>query len=219
MIRVKNIGDTAIFVGLQLLQGQEYQIPAIELPKWAADDLVLQKAALMTLQVFNHDGTQASTGADAISILRDEKIRKVLPTVSEFGDNSLRPRGFSGVAVAGAVTNIDWELPVTLRLRGGIFEGRNSTPGDSVRFLIIDKNDVLGYGTNPANGNPISPSNPLVITEYVPGFPVFSGPVRIEDVDLSSPIPQGLFMRLEYTSVAPNGGQDATAMMGLLSYE
>lgn len=216
MIRVKNMGDPNVFAGMQLLQGAEYNIPSNELPRWASDDLVIEKAGAGTLQVYGHDGSMAAGGAAAVAVLRDEGIKKVLPTVSDAGDNSLRTQGFTGVAAAGAVTNIDWAFPKTLRLRGGIFEGRGSAPGDMVKMLIIDKDDVLGYGTNPANGNPISPSNPLILTEYVPGFPVFSGPTRIEDVDLSDPIPQGLYMRLEYTSV---GATPVTACLGLLAYE
>jgi hypothetical protein len=216
MIRIKNIGQPQVYAGLFLNQDDDYLIPQSELSKWANDSQVLQAVLNGALQVYGHDGNLVADRALAISVLRDEQIKRVLPSVSESPINLYRPFGFILQAQANDVSILDFELDKSIRIKGGIIEIANRNIGDYFSLYLIDKNNVLGIGINPMNNQPITPDNAFYIVTYLKNIPAFSGVVDFSDVDLSDLIPQGLFFRIEYHSVGSNA---PTILACLHAYE
>lgn len=211
MIKVTNITAAALATPMGSLgAGEVYSIPSSDLSKWATDAQVLADITAGKLRIADHDGTTAPDIGTAINFLTDGLPRKFLPTVGPAGDYSLRPRGFMGNAAKGGVTNIDFEFDAQLALRGGVIESPQYTPGDWIKVQVVDKNNVTGMGG--------TPEAPTILVEYVPKWFIQAGQNKVDDVDLSEPILQGLFMRIEYNSVAAAGGT-IPVTMNLISYE
>jgi hypothetical protein len=66
--------------------------------------------------------------------------------------------------------------------------------GDWFSVSVIDKNNIVGAGG--------TSDNPTILATYIASWYLMPGiENRIEDVSISQSLPQGLYMRVAYTSV------------------
>jgi hypothetical protein len=105
-----------------------------------------------------------------------------------------RCQGVSGTATANTTTNIDWKLPEERWISGGIFMVKDGAWGDTAKFQIVDKDNVLGYGAG------------VVLDEFATGVLVASdtqvqGHIEAPYIAL---IPANVYVRIVYTSTSPS---------------
>lgn len=112
--------------------------------------------------------------------------------------------------------NFDKELNSStgiISIRGGVLwvDKADWTLGDKIGVTIIDKNDVLGLGGTPANPT-------LVSTFIVDGEWCIMPNIVNELIDeaISSPIPDGLFLRLKITK---GGSTTPKGILNIYAYE
>lgn len=133
---------------------------------------------------------------DVVQVLGPDSL-----TLFPFGDTWTAPHNETSIQ--------DIPLPLTMTLRGGCFFSPNAAMGDYISLQIVDKDNVLGMGA--------SPGNPLIVAEYIMKWCVMPGvPNEIEDVSISQALPQGLYIRVNYTSTSPS--VDPQIVMNFLSY-
>jgi hypothetical protein len=121
---------------------------------------------------------------------------------------TLCPFGSIISPVAGTMTNCDIPLPTTMVLRGGVFFSPNAALGDWIAISVVDKDNVTGQGG--------TPTNPTVLGTYVLSWYILPNiENRLEDVSISESLPQGIYMRISYTSV---GTANPTGLMNFISY-
>jgi hypothetical protein len=121
---------------------------------------------------------------------------------------TLCPFGAMLSPTAGTTTNCDIALPQTMVLRGGVFFSTNAVVGDWISISVVDKDNVLGYGG--------TPESPTILGTYVLSWFIMPGVENIlEDVSISQSLPQGVYMRIAYTSV---GTTAPTALINFISY-
>jgi hypothetical protein len=138
----------------------------------------------------------ANTGVPIVPELIAQKVVQVLGadtlTLSPFG-SLISP-------AAGTLTNCDVLIPMAVVLRGGIVFSPNSAMGDWFSVSVIDKDNVTGQGG--------TPDSPTILATYITSWYMMPGIENcVEDVSISEQLPQGLYMRIAYTSVgttAPN---------------
>jgi len=107
---------------------------------------------------------------------------------------SLSPFGALISPAANTLTNCDIVIPFAVVLRGGIVFSPDSVMGDWFSVSVIDKDNVVGAGG--------TPDNPTILATYIASWYLMPGVVNsVEDVSISQPLPQGLYMRVAYTSV------------------
>jgi hypothetical protein len=107
---------------------------------------------------------------------------------------SLSPFGALISPAANTLTNCDVEIPMSVVLRGGVVFSQNSAIGDWISVSVIDKNNVVGAGG--------TADNPTILATYIASWYLMPGVVNsVEDVSISQLLPQGLYMRIAYTSV------------------
>lgn len=101
-------------------------------------------------------------------------------------------QGFKGVALIGASTNIDWKVPEDRWISGGILIAQGTHWGDKICIQIVDKDNILGYGTN------------VMLDEYVTDFYVVTDAefqIQIEAPYIAL-IPANLYIRIVYTNIS-----------------
>ena len=126
--------------------------------------------------------------------------------VSDVGYNTmiLQPRGIYFDAAANSNTTNDYELDVSLSLRGAIIYLEGGQIGDWVESFIIDIDNILGYGAN------------FILSTYVKKFYAIPG----QSLELINPIasnliPSGLYLRNVYHNT---GNANAKCIINLYSY-
>jgi len=113
MVKVKNVtGSTQVYAGQKVENNAEYEIENKELEKWGNDDLSLAHAAELSLLVWDQNGVQASTGADAVAILQATNPRDVV-TLHEKNKYTMQAWG----AKKSAFTASDRVCQITLSNR------------------------------------------------------------------------------------------------------
>lgn len=104
-----------------------------------------------------------------------------------------RGRGISGTATAGMTTNIDHKITEGRLIDGIKLLLKDHVFGDSVRFQVVDVDNMLGYGAG------------AVLDEFATDWYVSSN----EDQDAinlpySAELISGLYIRLIYNSTGTN---------------
>ncbi len=106
-------------------------------------------------------------------------------------ENSVfRLQGFGGTAAANTTTDIEWAFPEERWMTGGFVIAKDVTWGDTLTIKIVDKDNVLGMGSN------------LVIRTFVENMRLRSdaqwqGQIDVQYVTL---IPAGIYVRAQYTN-------------------
>lgn len=120
----------------------------------------------------------------------------------------LSPRGMIFNPTAGRTTSSDLKFDTDLVLRGGVLFSENAVVGDYIGVDIIDKDNVTGQGG--------TPDNPTILGSYVKKWCVMPGVVNsVVDISVTSIIPSGLYLRVNYTSV---GQTNPTVALNLICY-
>ena len=125
-----------------------------------------------------------------------QTIDSIPKVVQVLGSDTLTLCPFGALLSPGAntTTNCDVPLPATMVLSGGILFSPNAVMGDYIAISVVDKDNVTGQGG--------TPDNPTILGTYVLNFYIMPGiENRLEDVSISESLPQGVYMRIIYTSV------------------
>jgi|SRR6185503_4441510 len=122
-----------------------------------------------------------------------------------FGDNiGFRARllGINQTALANTLSNIDLKMTEDRYINGAKLILKNHKFGDTIDFQIVDKDNVLGMGSN------------LVLDEFVSNWNVSEDKQDQGDYIVSylARIPQNLYIRLVYTST---GNTDVSVCLNL----
>lgn len=126
-------------------------------------------------------------------------IQKVSNTM-----NLLRPRCWIFDSAANTTTTSYFAMDNDLSFRGGTLFS-NGQLGDTITLSVHDKDNLLGYGA-------------IDLKTYIDGLAIFPNfPVEIIDVDVSDPIPAGLYFKVVYTNT--HATNTAKTAINFLSYE
>lgn len=119
-----------------------------------------------------------------------EKVRKV----SDLDANraSFNIVGYRGIASVNTVTNLDWEFEEERWLSGGVLLAKGTNWGDKLSIQLIDKNNVLGYGSNVVLGEHVTDFYMITDSEFQ---------LKLEAPYIAL-IPEGVFIRIKYTSTS-----------------
>jgi hypothetical protein len=121
---------------------------------------------------------------------------------------TLCPFGAIIQPTANAVTSCDIVLPTTMVLRGAQLFSSNAVVGDWFSLQVIDKDNVTGQGG--------TPDSPTILGTYLISWYVMPGVVNaVEDVSISQQLPQGVYIRVVYTSV---GTTAPSVLINFISY-
>lgn len=101
-----------------------------------------------------------------------------------------RLTGITGIATSGQVTNIDYKFTEPRFINGGKLILKNHVMGDSLKFQIVDKDNVFGYGSG------------IVLDEFVSNWNVAEDKQDQGDylVSYLARVPTNIYLRLAYTS-------------------
>lgn len=96
----------------------------------------------------------------------------------------------AGTAVKNTTTEIDYQMPSSYMIYGAELVYENAVDGDYIEFQVVDKDNVLGLGAN------------FVVNEWVLKWfvPWHENRWRVSS-ETAGTVPQGLYLRLKYTSV------------------
>ena len=113
-----------------------------------------------------------------------------------------RGKGISGTAIAGATTNIDYKLTEARLLDGVKMILKDQAFGDSVKFQVVDVDNVLGYGAG------------LVLDEFGTDWYVSADTQDQGAINLpySAEVIAGLYIRIVYNSI---GGTNVSVKANL----
>jgi hypothetical protein len=102
--------------------------------------------------------------------------------------------GFTGLAEANGTTNVDYKFLDERWITGGILLAYGGSWGDTITIQVLDKDNILGYGSN------------RVLREFITHFTIDPTSVKQQkiQVDYVSLIPAGIYIRLQYTNVSEN---------------
>ena len=104
------------------------------------------------------------------------------PIVAFSGD------GIYQTVTAGQTQNIDFKLTTTKSVYGSQYYAQNAVLGDYVVFQVVDVDNVLGYGAN------------FVASTFINKWYVMPNTFVDVPLPLASTIPNGLYIRVVYTS-------------------
>lgn len=99
--------------------------------------------------------------------------------------------GISGTADAGTSSNIDYKLTEERLVYGGQAILKNHAFGDSIKFQVIDIDNILGLGVG------------TVLGEYMAGW-LIADDTQVQPVvmvDFPTKISPNIYFRIVYTSV------------------
>lgn len=99
--------------------------------------------------------------------------------------------GISGTATAGTTTNIDYKLTEERLVYGGQAILKNHTFGDTLKFQVVDVDNILGYGAGAVLGEYM---NSWYLAEDTQVQPTVM-------VDFPTKIMANLYFRIAYNSV------------------
>lgn len=117
-----------------------------------------------------------------------------------------RLKGFSGTATAGQTTNIDYKITEERYINGTQVMLLNSTFGDTIKFQVVDKDNILGYGAGAVLDEFASSWN-VTSDEQDQGVYVLSYPAKII---------ANLYIRLVYISI---GESDVSVRVNLFLHK
>jgi len=130
-------------------------------------------------------------------------VQTTIPKVG-IGVDSLRPRSIRFTATANSTTAHYFVMDESLAFRGGYIYSTGQL-GDHIRLTVVDKDNLLGYGSD------------LELKEYIKDLSVFPNTAAtVLDVNVSSLIPAGLYFKIYYTNT--HATIDAKVAINFLSY-
>lgn len=104
-----------------------------------------------------------------------------------------RGRGISGTATAGTTTNIDHKITEGRLIDGIKLILKDHVFGDSVRFQVVDVENILGYGAG------------VVLDEFATNWYVSSSEDQgAINLPYSAELIAGLYIRIIYNSIGQN---------------
>jgi len=96
---------------------------------------------------------------------------------------------FSGTATKNTTTSFDYQLDETRMIYGAEMVYENSCFGDFIEMMLVDVDNILGYG------------NDFVVATWIKKwFVPMNQNYWVVKSDMTSSIPAGLYVRLKYTS-------------------
>lgn len=121
----------------------------------------------------------------------------IIPPFADNSDIKFRGKGIRFTVPANTVFTYDHEIPYDL-MSSGLDLLCHASIGDWVTVQAVDKNNVLGYGLNPAG---------IVLDEFAQEWNLIVDQYKAASVHLNyaAKLKQGLFLRFIYnnTSVTP----------------
>ena len=105
-------------------------------------------------------------------------------------DFDFKGQGLSAVAYKNSTTNIDFKIPEDfLYINGGELLTKDNEFGDYIEMEIIDKDNVLGYGSG------------TILQTYIKNWYVSPTNKNVVEVPYGGVVPKDLYIRVKYTSV------------------
>lgn len=153
--------------------------------------------------------TSHSVNTSSVSVVlsQDSDVQKTQKAIAP-DERTDRPVGFNKfTATKNSTTTHDFKITESgLYLMGGVLHTANQVLGDLISFVIIDIDNVLGFGAN------------TVLSDYMKEYPVDpSGKTEfISESITESTIPQNTYCRLSYKSIGTTS--DVEGVLGLKSF-
>lgn len=180
---------TLYFMGVETLAGDAYLIPASKEVAFQSNDAIIGYLANGQAKM-SPDGVNLVSGgaSDQLNFLRVD----VLVKTTAFSDPEgveFDGQGFSGTALSLATTDIDFQMPQTLRMNGINVMCASPSAGDKVTLQVVDKDNVLGYGAG------------VVLKTFASNWFVdWNNGHNIVQTPYYATVYQGLYVRVKYTN-------------------
>lgn len=212
MIEVRNTTNQEIILQGVLLRevGQpenSFEIPPLELRKWANDSAVIQSVSDGSVVVVLN-GTDITEVSRAIGVLRgegpvdDEGIPITTPFFRYESTLDGHFKGYQYTATNNTLSIFDELITTEIKVEAGWFEilDENAQVGDWIDFSVVDKDDVLGMfsALGLTVGNDVLEVGNLVRTEYINPRSTERCIFRVERPATVLP---GLYFRVKYNSL------------------
>jgi hypothetical protein len=218
-MRVKNVsGSTKVYCGQTITNNQEYDIEANEIWKWQSDSSVITDISSLILLIgdgvnYKSDSVSAINYLLGVETSPKDSAGVPLTRSKPFSDtDSFRFRGIgiTGIANAGAESNIDYKFTVERYINGVDLILKNHVFGDYLKFQIVDKEYLYAgvlYEATYTGGVPWSVAQPngVVLDEFATLWYV-SEEQRQGQIIIPYParIYQNLYIRIIYKSYGAN---------------
>jgi len=151
-----------------------------------------------------HTSLGAVAAVDRVSVDHINMREVFLPTSVK-----LAGFGFKFTATKNSTTYGQCALPQDLRFRGGTLITKGNVMGDVAKLEVVDVDNILGYGAGFIVANYFENWN---IEEKETG----KGREEIVEPTMGDNVPEGLYMRLTYTSVGTEN--DVAVGMNMRAY-
>lgn len=119
-------------------------------------------------------------------------INKMHP-FSDAAGFRFRGASFTGTCLTNTTSNIDYEITQDRYINGGRLIINNIGTDDKISFQVIDKNNVMGFGSN------------VVLDEFITDFYIPQDGSLEVSLDYPAKILAGLFIRLVYSCSHASG--------------
>ena len=128
--------------------------------------------------------------------------------ISQFNADNVKcaNKGVLGYIPAGTTSTVDLKIIDDVFITGGVLYVKNATFGDSVSFIVTDKDNIFGLGAG------------FVLGQYIDTWYVCEASQRQfdEKQDYPKKIPAGLYLTIVYAST---GTQDVQVAMNYRLHE
>jgi hypothetical protein len=121
---------------------------------------------------------------------KDKNGRSIL-TISPFTDASgfrFRGQSFSDTVLANSTKSIDFKIVQERYINGGRLLVSNAGENDTITFQVVDKDNILGFGSN------------VVLDEFISNYFIPNTDNLEVRLDYPAKIMAGLYTRLIYTN-------------------
>lgn len=112
--------------------------------------------------------------------------------------------GVSAICPAGLTTSIDYKFTASTYINGGELMTQNCTFGDWVDIVVIDKDNIIGYG------------NDVVLSQYVKKWYIDPSRSMSIKTTYAGKIPANLYIRVNYHNV---GNTDVDVAINYLIHQ
>lgn len=213
MVFIKNNKTEEItLVGVKIQPSEYYAIPELDRLQFSSNDIVVSNIADNSITVSKSDdglndidGINESIDYLKNNIPKEVSVKETKPFLDAQGFRA-RFRGFSGLALAGQVSNIDYEVTEDRFINGIRIITKNHNFGDCINFQIVDKDYSFAGTLYPAdhNGTPWSVAAPtgVVLDEFGSDW-YLAEDIQCQ-VDVNTPYPakiqSGMTIRMQYKS-------------------
>lgn len=196
MLAIHNIsGVEKTYEGVPIPDGTFYPIPVHMLYEYRANAVLINDLA-NSLARMSADGSTDYSVDPALNVLlllgeetKQVSVKETNPYADAQGYR-VRNEGFSGVAAAGQVTNIDFKMPDERYVSGVRLNLSGQAEGDYLHFQVVDKDNIFGYGAG------------IVLDQFATSWFVNSDLMKQDDVSSTywAKILANLYVRIVYHS-------------------